>query len=371
MPKKKIDYASMFTLRKDGRYTATWTDDDGQRHFLYDRDPEELYEKFQAALNAEPEPVTFRKMAERWEREHVEKLSRGTQSTYKAPLAALVEEFGEMPLSDIIPADIDRLMLEEKNKGYSYKHAATKKSIIKQIFDAAIVDKNIPIMINPVSSVKVRRGMKKGTVEPPEDDQVQVIKNNLDKPFGDFVAMLLYTGMRTEEAVALTWGDIGKDEITVRVAVDLHGTPMIKETKTEAGERKVPILDKHRPFLVRPDSADDTDLLFHDENGNLLTRSRITKRWIAWCREAGLAEKRVYENRHRGEKTCARTEWRPKVKPHQLRHLYATVLFEQEVDVMTAKDIMGHKDIETTRRIYTALRKKHKDAEVKKINAGF
>ena len=62
----------------------------------------------------------------------------------------------------------------------------------------------------------------------------KIIKDNLDKPFGNFVALLLYTGMRTEEAAALTWGDIGEDEIHIHSAVDFHGTPKIKEAKTEA-----------------------------------------------------------------------------------------------------------------------------------------
>ena len=48
MAKKKIDYAAMFTLRKDGRYVATYSDETG-RHHIYDRDPEKLYKKLQAA----------------------------------------------------------------------------------------------------------------------------------------------------------------------------------------------------------------------------------------------------------------------------------------------------------------------------------
>ena len=41
---KKIKYADMFTLRKDGRYVASYTDETG-RHYLYDRDPEALFPK--------------------------------------------------------------------------------------------------------------------------------------------------------------------------------------------------------------------------------------------------------------------------------------------------------------------------------------
>ena len=36
---KKIDSAALYTLRKDGRYQGSYTDDKG-RHYVYDRDPE-------------------------------------------------------------------------------------------------------------------------------------------------------------------------------------------------------------------------------------------------------------------------------------------------------------------------------------------
>ena len=45
MPRKKIDYASMYTRRKDGLYMGYWHDESGKRHAMYDRDPEALYNK--------------------------------------------------------------------------------------------------------------------------------------------------------------------------------------------------------------------------------------------------------------------------------------------------------------------------------------
>lgn len=57
---KKINYAAMFTQRKDGRYMVTYTDATG-RHYLYDRDPEKLYHKLQEATTPKEEkPLTFR-----------------------------------------------------------------------------------------------------------------------------------------------------------------------------------------------------------------------------------------------------------------------------------------------------------------------
>ena len=362
---KKIDYASMFIRRKNGLYMGYWRDDTG-RHAIYDRDPEALYFKIQA--KEAPPAKTFADVADAWEESHVSGLNRGTQASYRAPLEQLRSELGDRPVAEITPQDVQRIMLQEKAQGYSYKHAAQKKSLMKQIFDSAVASGEI--QYNPAASINVPRGMKKGRVEAPEKDQQNIIVENLDKPFGDFVAVLLYAGLRTEEAVALTWGDIDKKVIRVHAAVDLHGTPIIKEAKTEAGVRVVPLLPQLKPFLKRPKGAKDSDYIFND-GGKLLTRGQISTRWLTWCKAAGLAEQKVFENRHRGKKECTRTEWRPLITPHQLRHNYATVLFEQDVDELTTQKIMGHKDIATTRRIYTTLRQDHMDAEIKKIAKGF
>ncbi len=44
---------------------------------------------------------------------------------------------------------------------------------------------------------------------------------------------------------------------------------------------------------------------------------------------------------------------------HQLRHAYASLLYESGVDEKTAQKLMGHSDITTTLRIYTHLRDQH------------
>lgn len=365
---KKIDYSSLFTLRKDGRYQTSYTDEHNKRHFLYDRDPEKLYEKLQDAQ--EPKVKTFGETLDEWQKEHVEKLERGTQKTYKAHIEAADERHGEFALEEVTASEINRVMLTEKTQGYSYKHTAMVKSIYKQVFDFAIVKGYTST--NPAQSVQVPRGLPRGRREAPENDVLTIVKNNVDKPFGLFPFLLLYTGFRTEEAAALQWGDIDIKNKTIycRRAVDLHGTPMIKGTKTEAGERSIILLDGLLPHVNKPAEAKNSDFIFSD-NGNLLTRSQITSRWLNWCKAVGLAEQKTYTNRHRGKKKCTRTEWRPLVTPHQLRHGYATILYEAGIDELTAMELMGHADIETTRRIYTHLRQSKRDGIADILNKQF
>ena len=55
---------------------------------------------------------------------------------------------------------------------------------------------------------------------------------------------------------------------------------------------------------------------------------------------------------------------------HNLRHGTATLMFELDVDELTAQRILGHSRIEITREIYTELRTAQKIKSVSKFNDG-
>ncbi|MBS7299062.1 MAG: tyrosine-type recombinase/integrase [Eubacteriales bacterium] len=47
--------------------------------------------------------------------------------------------------------------------------------------------------------------------------------------------------------------------------------------------------------------------------------------------------------------------------PHQLRHAYATILYEAGIDEKDAQELMGHTSIQLTRDIYTHISKKREN----------
>lgn len=53
---------------------------------------------------------------------------------------------------------------------------------------------------------------------------------------------------------------------------------------------------------------------------------------------------------------------------HSLRHTFCTIMYEAGIDVLTAKEQMGHSDVKTTLSIYTHLDKKYKKKNVDKMN---
>ena len=72
--------------------------------------------------------------------------------------------------------------------------------------------------------------------------------------------------------------------------------------------------------------------VFVTRSGRPLDRSNIWHEMKALCREAGVAEGKVF--------------------PHNLRHLFARTFYGLEKDIVRLADILGHSSIDTT-RIYT------------------
>ena len=120
--------------------------------------------------------------------------------------------------------------------------------------------------------------------------------HSIDKPFGLFAYLVLYTGLRKGEALALTYMDITNGEIMINKSVYYEGMqPKIKWPKTQAGTRKVPILTPLADVL--PEQK--TGPVFPNASGALMTDSEYKAEWKKYIVATGIS--------------CT---------PHQLRHPY-------------------------------------------------
>lgn len=360
---KKINYAQLFTMRKDGRYQAAYTDDKG-RHYLYDRDPEKLYYKLQQAqLPKEEQPLTFREIAESWEREHRQEIHYRTWVNYAPHYQDILARHGGKPIEDVTAMDVISHLTAAKAKGYSATIVNSIRSIYRMIFDYAVARDYFPY--NPVNSVRLPKGLKRGKRIAPADDQIRKIFANIDQPFGLFPAFLLCTGLRKSEALALTWADVDLKNKQISVTKSLDYTvgarPTVKAPKTEAGVRTVPIIDLLLDLLLDEKNASASEYVFpapasnrSGPGGGIMTLRGYEGAWQRYCEAAGFI----------GE------DGKPTLTAHNLRHGTATLMFELGVDELTAQRILGHSRVEITREIYTDLRAKQKMASVDKFNAG-
>lgn len=359
---KKINYAAMFTLRKDGRYQGSYTDEN-RRRYVYDRDPEALFLKLQDLQNKKPDIPTFKEVAESWEREHREEIAARTWVNYSPHYEDILRRHGSKTMDQVTALDIINHLTAAKAKGYSRTVANSIRSLYRMIFDYAVA--NDLAKYNPVASVKLPKGLKQGKRTAPTDEQIKAICSHIDAPFGLFPFFLLCTGMRKSEALALTWADVDlkRREISVTKSLDytVGARPTVKAPKTEAGNRIVPIIDILHPHLLETQRTATSDYIFPapasnrgGQGGGPMTLRGYEGMWERYCAAAGLLD----------------GEGKPAIGAHNIRHGTATLMFELDVDVYTTQRILGHSRVEVTQGIYTELRAKQKQKSVDKFNAG-
>lgn len=356
---KKIDYKQLYTLRKDGRYQASYVDDDGKRHFVYDRDPEKLCKKMQTV--EEPVIPTFADIASEWENEHRETITARTWSNYEPHYKDIVKTHGKKHIDDITALDVNQDLMAAKASGYSATVVNTRRSLYRMIFDYAIIHGYT--RFNPVTAVSLPKGLKRGKRSAPTDDQIKIILQNIDVPFGFFPFFLLCTGLRKSEALALQWSDIDLEskQISITKSLDYvnRSQPVFKSPKTDAGLRTIPIISVlYEPLNAREGKS--TDYLFPEQKSNragagggIMGQRAYEGAWQRYCEVVGLI----------GD------DGKPTITAHQLRHGTATLMFESGVDELTAQHILGHSRVEITREIYTDLRAKQESKSIKKLNA--
>ena len=358
---KRINYAEMFTLRKDGLYMATYTDGKG-RHSLYSKDPEKLFYKLQAAQSKEERVLTFGEIADDWERVHSGEISARTWKNYLPHFQEIKRKHGKKTMEELTAVDVINHLTYAKAHGYSATVVNSIRSVYRMIFDHAIA--NDQAKYNPVSSVKLPKGLKRGKRTAPTDEQIRTIFNNVDQPFGLFAMLLLCTGLRKSEALALTWDDVdfSKMEISITKSLDYEvgSSPTVKSPKTDAGIRTVPIVDILYEYLQKYKKASKSHLVFPSTDSNRsgkggghMTLRGYEGAWQRYCELTGLVE-----------------DGKPTITAHNLRHGTATLMFELGVDELTAQRILGHSRVEITREIYTQLREAQNRKSVEKFNQG-
>lgn len=365
MGRRKKVY-SLFTQRPDGRFQGYYRDAEGKRHTVCDKDPEELARKIRAkeasAAHSPSEP-SFRDVAESWEAVHREEIEERSWKNIRPHYNDLLDRFGAEPFSSIEAADIAADLARAKARGLGASVVNSRRSIWRGIFDHAVVLG--AARYNPVSSVKLPKGLHRGKRQGPTEEQMQAILGGLEAPFGLFPFLLLCTGLRKSEALALNWSDVdlklGVIHVTKSLDYTNGGQPTYKAPKTAAGFRDVPIIGILRDALQTARKTADNVLLFPappssrgGKGGGLMPDRAYDGAWARWCAAVGLVDE----------------EGRPTVTAHQLRHGTATLFFELGVDELTAQRILGHSRVEITREIYTDLREGQKNKSVSRFDRG-
>jgi integrase len=157
--------------------------------------------------------------------------------------------------------------------------------------------------------------------------------------------VLLLTGMRIGEAVALTWDDVdlaGARLIVRKSYRRAIAGPIISEPKTKRGRRTIPLGEqavtalqaqrtRTRELRLKAVQWEKLDLVFPNTWGRYLRADKVLRAFKAVLMSAGLPERRL----------------------HDLRHTYATDLYAADVHPRSVQELLGHSRLDMTNDLYT------------------
>lgn len=325
-------------------YTKAIPLPNGKRKYVRAKTKKELEEKV-AELTREltfgiriDDSTTVEEYAEYWFRAvKAPRLTQNTADMVHGRLRNHVYPYiGAMKVRDVRPANIRLVM--SKCRHLSCGSQVKVLSHLRSIFATAVDEDNL-ILRSPVPSTLHVATTSATDVEPltPEQEQelLAAAKGTNAYPMA---VLMLGTGLRRGELTGLMWSDIDYSERVLRVrrhvVTDQTGRPHLETgAKTEAGIRTVPLTDELVTFLRGLQAGTHSVYVFTTKTGALYSAAAMTCLW-------NTLNKKLSFHSH----------------PHQLRHTYATKLFEAGLDIREIQRLLGHSDPTVTLRIYTHYR---------------
>ena len=377
--------------RKDGKYEYKYQDAWGKRKTVYSwkltpadrvpagkRDDISLREKIkqiQKDLNSNITPdggnFTVLELVEKYISQKTG-VRHNTRSNYNFVVNVIKkEDFGQKRIDKIKVSDAKEWLIKmQQMDGRGYSSIHTIRGVVRPAFQMAVDDDLL--VKNPfefqLNTVVVNDSVTREAItRQQERDFLEFVKN--DKHFCkyyDGIYILFKTGLRISEFVGLTSKNLDFENNRIVVDHQLQRTRdmkyVIEDTKTESGERMVPmtpevkeafqrILANRKNPKVEPMVDGYSGFLFLDKNG----RPMVALHWEKYFQHIREKYNKIYKVQM------------PKVTPHVCRHTFCSNMAKSGMNPKTLQYIMGHSEIGVTLNTYTHLGYEDAEEEMQKI----
>lgn len=361
--------------RKDKRIQITYTDGvrpDGRpnRISFYGYTRSEAIEKREKykrekeqGLAHDEKLTTVSEWISRWQKAY----SVNTND-YAPYINRLRNDLGKKYILNVSEADLVQSLSAYAGKSSS---AALKyRMILKQIFHKAKKNRLIPD--DPAEDLPLPSDITTGTHRALAPWESECILHNWSiYHAGKWAMLMLLCGLRRGEMVALDWDavDLENRVLTVKASASMRGkvTTVKDKTKTKAGARNLPICEPLYQMLAQTPLEERDGPVCRSAKGERITQSSIDRCWKTYCNMMTRILNGEEPDQRGRRKDCAGDKYRNSdaqqdrivfsCLPHDLRHTYATALYDAGVDIKSAQYYLGHDDVNMTINLYTHLSK--------------
>jgi len=280
--------------------------------------------------------MLFKEWAEQWYSDYRTQVQPSTYCNYRYTLNILNNNLGSKRLASILPIDINNLMDCLVSK-YSASQISKCRAMLIQIFDAA--DANGLISRNPARHAKNLKNHcdpfahEVHSKDSFTTEEILFLNRHLENDLmGNSIRLMLGTGIRVQELLALTSADIAEDgsSLCVDKAVKtVAGKSVLGSPKSKRGNRLIPVPDAYRPCAL------------------YLRNTGLDKPYIwtsSW--KNPLYNTKAFRSKYT-RALSAIPAVRP-LTPHCCRHTYITQLQAKGVPMEIIARLVGHSKIQTT-----------------------
>ncbi len=377
--------------RKDGKYEYKYQDVRGKRTTVYswkltptDRVPKgkrddislrEKIKRIQKDLNrnivSNGGNFTVLELLEKYISQKTG-VRHNTKSNYNFVINVIKKEaFGQKRIDKIKPSDAKEWLIKMQQvdgRGYSSIH--TIRGVVRPAFQMAVDDDLL--VKNPfefqLNTVVVNDSVTREAItRKQERDFLEFVKNDKHYcKYYDAIYILFKTGLRISEFVGLTKKNLDFRNNRIIVDHQLQRTRdmeyVIEDTKTESGERMVPmtpevkecfrrIVNNRKNPKIEPMVEGYSGFLFLDKND----RPMVALHWEKYFQHIREKYNQIYRIQM------------PKITPHVCRHTFCSNMAKSGMNPKTLQYIMGHSDIGVTLNTYTHLNYDDAEEEMQRV----
>jgi integrase len=316
----------------------------------------------------------FSKVALDWLEYKKPKLRANTWEVCEGHLRNHFKELDGLKINTMTTARLERFITKRQNEGMNINTLRKILVTLGQILSYAVRHKYLDQ--NPLREVERPRNpgeeKKELTILTPEQLRA-FLEAEEDQKYKTLFLVAVMTGARQGELLGLKWGDL--DLINSQIHIQRTFTKgQFFPTKTRDSKRKIDLspavmLELKKWKLACP--KNDLDLIFPNEAGEPMNYSNMVQRhFLPALEKAGIIEIEKIKNKPKDPKKYKKAFRKTKgmkVRFHDLRHGFASLLIEQGENIKYIQAMLGHSSPMVTLNVYAHLMKPTNQEAVLKL----